>query len=63
VTTWVRDLAGRFHRFHHDCQVLPSEGHPLTSEVTSARLWLVEAARIGLAIGLELLGVAAPDSM
>jgi arginyl-tRNA synthetase len=30
---------------------------------TQARLWLVESTRIGLAIGLDLLGVSAPESM
>ncbi len=60
VTTWVRELAGRFHGFYHDCRVLGVEVEP---EVAQARLWLVEATRIGLAIGLDLLGVSAPDSM
>jgi arginyl-tRNA synthetase len=59
VTTWVMDLARRFHGFYHDCPVL-SPGDPL---LTQARLWLVEAARVGLAIGLDLLGVRAPESM
>jgi arginyl-tRNA synthetase len=60
VTTWVRELAGRFHGFYHDCRVL---GEGVDPALTQARLWLVEAARIGLAIGLDLLGVSAPDSM
>jgi arginyl-tRNA synthetase len=60
VTTWVRDLAGRFHGFYHDCYVM---GEGVSAELTQARLWLVEAARIGLAIGLGLLGVSAPESM
>ncbi len=60
VTTWVRELADTFHGFYHDCYVL----HPdVPAELTQARLWLVEAARIGLSIGLGLLGVAAPESM
>jgi arginyl-tRNA synthetase len=60
VTTWVRELADRFHGFYHDCYVL----HPdVPDELTQARLWLVEAARIGLSIGLGLLGVAAPEKM
>ena len=54
VTTWVRELAGAFHGFYHDCYVM-GEGVP--PELTQARLWLVEAARIGFAIGLDLLGV------
>jgi len=60
VTAWVRDLARRFHGFHHDCWVM-GEGVP--PELTQGRLWLVEAARIGLAVGLGLLGVRAPESM
>jgi arginyl-tRNA synthetase len=60
VATWVRELAGRFHGFYHDCYVM---GEGVSHEQTQARLWLVEATRIGLAIGLDLLGVSAPDSM
>jgi arginyl-tRNA synthetase len=59
VTTWVRELADRFHGFYHDCYVLGD----VPPELTQARLWLVEGARTGLAIGLDLLGVSAPESM
>ncbi|MHB8244661.1 MAG: arginine--tRNA ligase [Acidimicrobiales bacterium] len=60
VTNWVRALAAAFHGFYHDCYVM-GEGVPI--ELTQARLWLVEAARVGLSIGLDLLGVNAPDEM
>jgi arginyl-tRNA synthetase len=60
VTTWVRELAGTVHGFYHDCYVL---GDDIPPELTQARLWLVEAATVGLAIGLDLLGVRAPESM
>jgi arginyl-tRNA synthetase len=63
VTTWARELAGAFHRFHHDCQVLPSPERPIDAALTQARLWLVEAARVGLGIASELLGVSLPESM
>ena len=60
VTAWVRRLATSFHGFYHDCPILS----PVVDEpVRQARLWLVEGTRIGLAIGLGLLGVAAPESM
>jgi arginyl-tRNA synthetase len=59
VTTWVRDLAGAVHGFYHDCYVIGD----VPPDLTQARLWLVEAARIGLAIGLGLLGVSAPEAM
>ncbi|HVC67000.1 MAG TPA: arginine--tRNA ligase [Acidimicrobiales bacterium] len=60
VTTWVRRLASCFHGFYHDCPILADDVDP---ELAQARLWLVEAARIGLAIGLGLLGVSAPEAM
>ncbi|MGH9128958.1 MAG: arginine--tRNA ligase, partial [Acidimicrobiales bacterium] len=60
VTAWVRELSGRFHGFYHDCWVM---GEGISPELTQARLALVEATRIGLAIGLGLLGVDAPESM
>ena len=60
VTVWVRELAGRFHGFYHDCYVM---GDDVAPELTQARLWLVEAAGVGLGIGLDLLGVSAPESM
>ena len=60
VTTWVRELAGAFHGFYHDCPVLRSDVDPA---LRAARLWLTEAARIGLVIALDLLGVSAPERM
>jgi arginyl-tRNA synthetase len=60
ITTWVRRLAGDFHGFYFDCPVLRDDLDPA---LVQARLWLVEAARVGLAIGLDLLGVSAPDAM
>ena len=60
VTGWVRGLAGAFHGFYHDCPVLADT---VETDLAQARLWLVEAARVGLGIGLGILGVSAPDSM
>ena len=60
ITTWVRELAGAVHGFHHDCYVL---GDGISSDLTRARLQLAEAASIGLSIGLDLLGVSAPEQM
>jgi arginyl-tRNA synthetase len=58
VTTWVRDFAKSFHGFYRDCRVLSDD-----TALTQARLWLSEACRIGLANGLAILGVHAPDEM
>jgi arginyl-tRNA synthetase len=60
VTAWVRKLAGNFHGFYHDCPVLADDIGDATRQ---ARLWLVEATRVGLSIGLGVLGVSAPESM
>ena len=56
--TWVRDFARAFHGFYRDCRVVTGD-----AELTQARLWLVEACRIGLANALALLGVGAPEQM
>jgi arginyl-tRNA synthetase len=60
ITTWLRELAGSFQAFYAHCPILKSDVPP---EVQQARLWLLEAARIGLAAGLDLLGVSAPERM
>jgi arginyl-tRNA synthetase len=60
IATWVRELAAAFHGFWHDCPILRDD---VDDELRQARLWLVEATRVGLAIGLDLLGVSAPESM
>ncbi|WP_420438703.1 arginine--tRNA ligase [Candidatus Poriferisodalis sp.] len=60
VTTWVRDLAAAFHGFYHDCPILRSD---VPEKVRDARLCLTEGTRVGLSIGLDLLGVDAPEAM
>jgi arginyl-tRNA synthetase len=60
VVAWLRELAGAVHGFYHDCYVM---GDGISPELTQARLWLVEAARVGLVSGLDLIGVSAPESM
>jgi arginyl-tRNA synthetase len=62
VARYLEDLAGTYHRFYDACRVLPMGDEPAT-ELTQARLWLVEASRIVLANGLGLLGVSAPERM
>jgi arginyl-tRNA synthetase len=77
VARYLEDLAGTYHRFYDACRVLPQGGaktpdtpppntplpDPPATDLTTARLWLVEAARIVIANGLALLGVSAPDRM
>lgn len=66
VARYLEELAGTYHRFYDSCRVLTPElqrGDEPASELTAARLWLVEASRIVFANGLHLLGVSAPDRM
>jgi len=62
VARYLEELASTYHKFYDACRVLPQGDEPAT-ELTVARLWLVEAARIVLANGLGLLGVTAPERM
>jgi len=38
-------------------------GDDVDEGMTQARLWFVEAARVGLVVALDLLGVGTPDEM
>jgi arginyl-tRNA synthetase len=62
VARYLEELAGTYHRFYDACRVLPMGDEPAT-DLTRARLWLVEATRVVIANGLGLLGVSAPDRM
>ncbi|MEV6344949.1 arginine--tRNA ligase [Actinoplanes sp. NPDC051851] len=55
-------VATDYHRFYDACRVLP-QGDEEATDLTRARLWLVEATRTVLANGLSLLGVSAPERM
>jgi len=52
-------LADRFTAFYHDCYVIGD----VPANSPRPAFWLVEAARIGLSIGLSTLGVSAPEAM
>jgi arginyl-tRNA synthetase len=52
-------LADKFHSFYDACRVIDEEN----SELSRARLLLVNAVRIVLAGTLELIGVSAPNKM
>jgi arginyl-tRNA synthetase len=60
VTMWARECAAALHGFWHDCPILRDD---IEESVRQARMWLVESTRIGLGVGLDLLGVSAPESM
>ncbi len=62
VARYLESLASSYHKFYDACRVLPQGDDPVT-DLTRARLWLVEASRIVIANGLRMLGVSAPERM
>lgn len=60
LTTWLRDSASAVHGWYHDCPVLASD---VPEDLRQARLWLAQGLSIGLRVGLDVIGVSAPDAM
>ncbi|MBX3700119.1 MAG: arginine--tRNA ligase [Dokdonella sp.] len=58
IANWLRDLAAAFHGWYNTSQFIVDD-----ADLRDARLTLAVAVRQGLANGLDLLGVAAPESM
>lgn len=61
VATYLLELCALFNRVYTD-----KENHRFITndvELTAARMGMVEAIRLTLAHGLEILGLAAPDAM
>lgn len=58
LTTYLRDVAARYHSYYHDNRVVSED-----SGKTAARLFLSEATRTVLRNGLTLLGIGAPERM
>jgi arginyl-tRNA synthetase len=58
LTHYAQSLAGLFHSFYGNCHVLVED-----KALEQARLSLVDATRIVLALSLSLLGVSAPERM
>lgn len=58
LVPYLQELAAAFHRFYTENRVITDD-----AELTQARLMLADGVRQVLAIGLNLLGVCAPDKM
>ena len=63
LTHYAEELAAQFHSFYTVCQVLPSDGRPVDSALSKARLAACDATRRVLALTLSLIGVSAPERM
>ncbi|HEU0196894.1 MAG TPA: arginine--tRNA ligase [Nevskiaceae bacterium] len=58
VAQYLRELAGAFHAWYHDCPILGE-----APALRNARLALAWATRDVIADGLDLIGVSAPEQM
>jgi arginyl-tRNA synthetase len=58
LTHYAQELAGLFHQFYTNCHIMGEE-----EALRDARLALADAARIVLALALDLLGVSSPEKM
>ena len=58
INRYLTGLAGDFHRFYNSCRI---KGE--APAVLSSRLKLADSVRQVLALGLEVLGVSAPEKM
>ena len=58
VVRYLQEVAACFHKFYDSHRVLDED-----KDLAAERLGLIESARIVLANGLQLLGVAAPEKM
>jgi arginyl-tRNA synthetase len=62
IARYLEDTASAFHKFYDECRVLPtSDEEP--SAIHRARLLLIDATRVVVHNGLDLLGVSAPERM
>jgi arginyl-tRNA synthetase len=63
LAAYLEQLAAAWTECREGCPALPFGGAaaPADPAGVSARLWLADAARAVLAVGLELIGVAAPQ--
>jgi arginyl-tRNA synthetase len=58
VTIYLQELAEGFHKFYDQHRVLGED-----EQLSQARLALIQAVKLVLALGLELLGVSCPEKM
>jgi arginyl-tRNA synthetase len=58
LTVYMGELSEAFHKFYDRHRVLGQ-----LDALTKARLALIEATRVVIAKGLELLGVSRPEKM
>ena len=63
LTRYAMEMASLLNIFYENCRVLPGKDDPVAPELTTARLALVNGARIVLRNLLTTLGISAPEKM
>ena len=58
ITTYLQELSSKFHKFYNRCRVITDN-----IELTKSRLALVQAVKVILNNGLNILGISAPERM
>ena len=58
LTTYLIETADIYHRFYEKCRVLGED-----KELEKARVQLIKAVSVIITVGLDLLGVSAPEKM
>ena len=59
LTNYLFDLATKFHKYYATCRILNES----ENELTQSRLYLINAIRITLSNGLNILGISNPERM
>ena len=58
IANYLQELSTRFHKFYSKCRVITED-----SDLSKARMGLVNAVKIVLGNGLKVLGISAPERM
>jgi len=58
IANYLQELSARFHKFYSQCRVITED-----SDLSKARMGLVNAVKIVLGNGLKVLGISAPERM
>ena len=58
IVNYLQELATKFHKFYNRCRVITDN-----IELTKSRLALVQAVKVILNNGLNILGISAPERM
>ena len=58
ISNYLEDLASKFHKYYSVCRVITEN-----KKLTEARLYLIDALRIVMKNGLNLLGIIEKERM